>query len=154
MLVVMACTMAIAAPITLVVGVDPRVRQDVGLSSILLVVDAGGGDRARLDRRPQMVPAFQLMQDCIDAINRVLREQITGIRVVRAFVREPRGDGAVRAGQRTSSPPPSLRGGRLMTMMFPTVNLLINVSSVAVLWLGADRINDGRHRRSARWSPT
>ena len=88
MLVVMACTMAIAAPITMVVGVIMAVRQDVGLSIVLLVAMPVAAIVLGLIVS-RMVPAFRLMQDRIDQINRVLREQITGIRVVRAFVREP-----------------------------------------------------------------
>ena len=88
MLVVMACTMAVAAPITIVVGVILAVRQDVGLSLILVVAMPVAGGRARPDRVADG-PAFRLMQERIDQVNRVLREQITGIRVVRAFVREP-----------------------------------------------------------------
>ena len=137
-LVVMACTMAVSAPITIVVGVIAALRQDVGLSAILLFsVPIAAGVLGFLVTK--MVPAFRLMQERIDQINRVLREQITGIRVVRAFVREPeerrRFDTA--NGQLTAT---SLRAGRLMASMFPTVNLVINFSSVAVLWVGANRI--------------
>ena len=89
-----------------------------------------------------MVPAFRLMQDRIDQINRVLREQITGIRVVRAFVREPQESDRFAAANADLTEV-SLRAGRLMSSMFPTVNLLINISSVAVLWIGADRIASG-----------
>ncbi|HMC40425.1 MAG TPA: ABC transporter ATP-binding protein, partial [Acidimicrobiales bacterium] len=87
----------------------------------------------------RMIPAFRVMQERIDQINRVLREQITGIRVVRAFVREPqeRRRFAAANDQLTET---SLRAGRLMSAMFPTVNIIINASSVAVLWIGADRI--------------
>ena len=141
MLVVMAATMAIAAPITLVVGVILALRQDVGLSAILLVaMPVAAIVLGSIVVR--MVPAFRRMQDCIDGINRVLREQITGIRVVRAFVREPE-ESARFEEANADLTATALRGGRLMTMMFPTVNLLINVSSVAVLWFGADRINNG-----------
>jgi ATP-binding cassette subfamily B protein len=141
MLVVMACTMAIGAPITIVVGVVIAVGQDVGLSAILLVsMPAAAIILGIVVAR--MVPAFQLMQERIDQINRVLREQITGIRVVRAFVREPeetrRFEGANEDLTETS-----LRAGRLMSSMFPLVNLIINLSSVAVLWVGADRIASG-----------
>ncbi len=89
-----------------------------------------------------MVPAFRVMQERIDQINRVLREQITGIRVVRAFVREPQE--AVRfqtANQELTDV--SLRSGRLMGAMFPTSQLIINLASVAVLWIGANRITAG-----------
>ena len=88
MLVVMACTMAIAAPITMVVGVILALRQDVGLSIVLVVAMPVAALVLGLIVS-FMVPAFRLMQERIDQINRVLREQITGIRVVRAFVREP-----------------------------------------------------------------
>ena len=142
MLVVMAATMAIAAPITLVVGVIMALRQDVGLSAVLLVaMPVAAIVLGSVVIR--MVPAFRRMQDCIDAINRVLREQIAGIRVVRAFVREPE-EKARFEDANDELTATALRGGRLMTTMFPTVNLLINLSSVAVLWIGADRIGDGR----------
>ena len=88
MLVVMTATMAISAPITIVVGVVMALRQDVGLSAILLVSVPAAAVVLGIVVG-QMVPAFQKMQVRIDEINRVLREQITGIRVVRAFVREP-----------------------------------------------------------------
>jgi ATP-binding cassette subfamily B protein len=83
------------------------------------------------------------MQERIDQVNRVLREQITGIRVVRAFVREPQeADRFSEANADLTAV--SLRAGRLMSSMFPTVNLLINLSFVGVLWLGAGRVNSGR----------
>lgn len=141
MLVVMACTMAIAAPITMVVGVIMALRQDVGLS-IILVIAMPVAAIVLGFIVAQMVPAFRLMQERIDQVNRVLREQITGIRVVRAFVREPQE--ARRFGKANADlTEVSLKAGRLMSAMFPTVNLLINVSSVGVLWLGASRVNSG-----------
>ena len=141
MLVVMACTMAIAAPITMVVGVILAVRQDVSLSIILvfalpIAAIVLGAIVAK------MVPAFRLMQERIDQINRVLREQVTGIRVVRAFVREPQEKKRF-ADANQDLTDVSLRAGRLMAAMFPTVNFLINISSVAVLWLGARYVNSG-----------
>ncbi|HEV3226845.1 MAG TPA: ABC transporter ATP-binding protein, partial [Acidimicrobiales bacterium] len=141
MLVVMACTMAIAAPITMVVGVIMALRQDIGLSVILLVSMPAAAVILGL-LVSQMVPAFRLMQDRIDQINRVLREQITGIRVVRAFVREPQ---EARRFEHSNAEltEVSLKAGRLMSSMFPTVNFLINFSSVGVLWLGANRIGTG-----------
>src|SRR5437762_13936540 len=84
----MACTMAIAAPITIVVGVFMALRQDVGLSIVLVIAMPVCGVVLGL-LVSRMVPAFRLMQERIDQVNRVLREQITGIRVARAFVREP-----------------------------------------------------------------
>jgi ATP-binding cassette, subfamily B, multidrug efflux pump len=90
----------------------------------------------------RMIPQFQVMQVRIDRINEVLREQITGIRVVRAFVREP--DEAHRFGAANDDLTlTSLRAGRLMAFMFPTVMLVLNVSTVAAIWIGADRIGAG-----------
>lgn len=141
MLVVMAATMAIAAPITIVVGVIMALRQDVGLSVVLLF----GMPIAAIVLGAivsQMVPTFRTMQDKIDQINRVLREQITGIRVVRAFVREPEETERF-AEANADLTATALRGGRLMSSLFPIVNLLINGSSVAVLWIGATRVGNG-----------
>ena len=141
MLVVMAGTMAIAAPITIVVGVVMALRQDVGLSVVLLVSMPVAAIVLGI-LVGQMVPTFRKMQDHIDRINRVLREQITGIRVVRAFVREPEETARfARANDELTTT--ALRGGRLMSSMFPVVNLLINASSVGVLWFGADRVGSG-----------
>jgi ATP-binding cassette subfamily B protein len=141
LLVVMSATMAISAPITIVAGSIAAVHEDVGLSVILLVaIPAAAIALGFLVGR--MVPAFQLMQVRLDRINRVLREQITGIRVIRAFVSEPQ------EGQRfgianDELTETSLRASRIMAFTFPTINLIVNVASVSVLWLGASRINSG-----------
>jgi ATP-binding cassette subfamily B protein len=141
MLVVMFTTMMVAAPITMVIGVIMALREDVGLSVVLLfaipvsVIVLGVVIAA-------MVPAFQVMQVRIDRINAVLREQITGIRVVRAFVREPE-ESARFADANAEVTEVALRAGRLMALIFPTVSLIINGSSIAVLWIGADRVADG-----------
>jgi ATP-binding cassette subfamily B multidrug efflux pump len=140
-LVLMSCTLLVAAPITIIGGVFFAVREDGPLSLLLLVsipvlVICVGLVIIR------MVPQFQVMQERIDRINEVLREQITGIRVVRAFVREP--DEADRfSGANDELTQTSLRAGRLMAFMFPTVMLVLNASSVAAIWLGADRISNG-----------
>ena len=90
-----------------------------------------------------MVPGFRLMQTRIDAVNRILREQITGIRVVRAFVREP--VEARRFGAANDDlTDVAVRTGRWMATMFPTVMLILNVSSVAVLWFGGHRVDTGQ----------
>ncbi len=141
-LVVMGCTMMIAAPITMVIGIIMALREDIGLSVILvfsmpIAVVVLGTIVAK------MVPSFQAMQLRIDAVNRVLREQITGIRVVRAFVREPE-ERARFAEANADLTDTSLRAGRLMAAMFPTVMFIINISSIAVLWIGADRIDAGQ----------
>jgi len=141
MLVLMTCTMLIAAPIMMVGGVFMALREDPGLSWLLLVsvpvlVISVGLIVIR------MVPQFRRMQTRIDAVNRVLREQITGIRVVRAFVREPEETRRFgRANEELTDT--ALRVGRLMALMFPTVMLVLNVSSVAVLWFGAHRVDSG-----------
>jgi len=142
MLVVMTCTMLVSAPIMMVGGVIMALREDPGLSWLMLVcvpvlVIAIG----LIIRR--MVPGFRLMQTRIDAVNRVLREQITGVRVVRAFVREPQETarfGAANADLTATA----LRVGRLMTLIFPTVMLVLNASGVAVLWFGAHRVDAGQ----------
>ena len=142
LLVVMACTMAIGAPVTFVAAVALALHQDVGLSLVpALSVPVAAVVLGLIVAR--MVPAFQLMQERIDTINRVLREQITGIRVVRAFVREPEETGRFERGNDELTEV-SLRAGRLQSAIFPTVNLVINSSSVAVVWLGADRIAAGK----------
>jgi ATP-binding cassette subfamily B multidrug efflux pump len=141
MLVVMTCTMAIGAPISITVGVIMALRQDVGLSVVLAVaIPAAAVILGTLVA--SMIPAFQKMQERIDEINRVLREQITGIRVVRAFVREPQ-ESTRFAGANQDLTDVSLKAGRLMSSMFPLVNLLINLSSCAVVWIGADHIARG-----------
>jgi len=141
-LVVLATTMMIAAPITMVIGIFMAVREDVGLS-IILVVAMPAAVLILGSAVVRMVPAFQVMQLRIERVNGVLREQITGIRVVRAFVREPQ-EAERFAGANDELTDTSLRAGRLMAVMFPTVSVIINVSSIAVLWLGADRIQAGQ----------
>jgi ATP-binding cassette, subfamily B, multidrug efflux pump len=141
MLVVMSCTLMIGAPIMCVGGIILALREDVGLSWLVLVcvpvlVLSIGGIVVR------MVPQFRAMQVRIDSVNRVLREQLTGIRVVRAFVRE-RYELSRFAAANTRLTDTSLRAGRLQALIFPTVMLILNVSSVAVLWFGAGRVESG-----------
>jgi ATP-binding cassette, subfamily B, multidrug efflux pump len=141
MLVLMTCTLMVAAPIMCVGGIIMALRQDVGLSWLMLVsipalVVAIGLIVVR------MVPQFRLMQARIDTVNRVLREQLSGIRVVRAFVRE-RAEADRFAEANAALTLTALRVGRLMVLIFPTVMLILNASSVAVLWFGAARVNSG-----------
>jgi ATP-binding cassette subfamily B protein len=89
-----------------------------------------------------MVPQFRVMPVRIDGVNRVLREQITGIRVVRAFVREPEEARRFAVGNADLTRT-SLTAGRLMAFMFPSVMLVLNVSSAAAIWFGGHRIADG-----------
>jgi ATP-binding cassette subfamily B multidrug efflux pump len=141
LLVVMMATMFVAAPIMCVAGVIMALQEDVGLSWLLLVcVPALVICIGLIVSR--MVPQFRLMQDRIDQVNRVLREQLSGIRVVRAFVREKAETARFRdANQQLTDT--ALRVGRLQAMIFPTVMLILNVSSVAVLWFGAHRVDAG-----------
>ncbi|MDJ0323008.1 ABC transporter ATP-binding protein [Cryobacterium sp. PH31-AA6] len=141
MLVLMTSTLMVSAPILSIGGVIMAIRQDVQLSwliavSVPVLLVAVGLIIVR------MVPLFRVMQTKIDTINRVLREQLTGIRVIRAFVREDREQArfAVANEDVTNY---ALRAGRLMALMFPIVMLVLNVSSVAVIWFGAFRIQDG-----------
>ncbi|MFM9131939.1 MAG: ABC transporter ATP-binding protein [Actinomycetota bacterium] len=144
MLVLMTCTLLLAAPFTAVGGVILAMRQDAGLSwifivTIPLVLLAQGSIIVR------MTPTFRLMQEKIDRINEVLREQLTGIRVVRAFVREPEETVRFRDGNESLTAT-ALTGGRLQSLMFPTVSLFVNMASVAVVWFGADQIGSGEMR--------
>ena len=87
----------------------------------------------------RLIPQFQNMQIRIDRMNQVLREQITGIRVVRAFVREP--DEGQRFGDRQRRPHPDLAGGRAAQgVHVPDRDAVLNLSSVAAVWFGADRM--------------
>jgi ATP-binding cassette subfamily B protein len=122
-------------------GVFMALRQDVYLSSLLLVIVPTLLVCVVLIIS-RMRPLFRSMQKKIDLINRVLREQIGGVRVIRAFVKDThereRFDGAS-----TDLMDVSVRVGRLMALMFPTVMLVMNVSSVAVMWVGGHRIASG-----------
>ena len=141
MLVLMTCVMLISAPITMVGGVFMALREDIGLSWIILaaVIVLGAGIGVLVTK---MGPLFQVMQKKVDTLNRVLREQITGIRVVRAFVREPheakRFDDANADLVDTAT-----TVGRLMAFLFPFVTFVMNLSTVGVMWFGAQRIDTG-----------
>ncbi|MFF9787814.1 ABC transporter ATP-binding protein [Streptomyces nigrescens] len=141
MLVLMTFTMMVSAPIMCVGGVIMALNQDVPLSGLLLVIVPVLGILVSLIVR-RMRPLFRGMQERIDTVNRVLREQITGIRVIRAFVRD-RHERERFAKANTDLYDASLRAGRLMSMMFPLVMLIVNVSSVAVVWFGGLRIDSG-----------
>jgi ATP-binding cassette subfamily B protein len=141
MLVLMTCTLLVSAPIMCIGGIYMALRTDLGLAWLLLIsvpvlIIAISLVVVR------MIPQFRLMQARIDVVNRVLREQITGVRVVRAFVREPLETKRF-AGANQELTDTAVRAGRLMALMFPIVMLVLNASSVAVLWFGAHRVNDG-----------
>lgn len=141
MTVLMTFTIMVMAPIMLVGGVILALSEDVTMSGLLLVIVPVLAATAGVIVW-RMVPHFRRMQKRIDAINSVLREQITGLRVVRAFVRERREKerfGTVNEELYDTS----LRAGQLMALTFPVVMLIMNMSSVAVLWFGAREIEAG-----------
>src|SRR3954471_15463978 len=141
MLVLMTCTLLVATPILSIGGIIFALREDLQLSWIMVVavpslLIAVGLIIVRLG------PLFGTMQKRIDVVNRVLREQLTGMRVVRAFVREPV-ERLRFADANRELTDTALSVGRLFALMFPIVMLVLNISSVAVLWFGAFRIEDG-----------
>lgn len=140
-LVLMGATMMVAAPMLAIGGVIMAVRQDVQLSWLIAVAVPALMIGVGLNI-VRMVPLFRKMQKRIDTVNRVLREQRTGIRVVRAFVREDI-ETARFAQANDDVTDTALRAGRLMALAFPVVMLVLNVSSVAVIWFGSFRIEDG-----------
>jgi ATP-binding cassette, subfamily B, multidrug efflux pump len=141
MLVLMTLLLMVSAPIMCVGGIVLALHQDVPLSGLLLVIVPALVLVVTLIIA-RMRPLFRTMQVRIDKVNRIMREQITGIRVIRAFVRDEREQAryGVANDELTDV---SLRVGKLMALMFPTVMLLVNISSVAVLWFGGHRIDDG-----------
>jgi ATP-binding cassette subfamily B multidrug efflux pump len=142
MLVLMGGTLAVMAPMMMVGAVVMALREDVGLSWVIAVVvpvlaTAIGFIVSR------MVPSFRLMQSRIDEVNRLLREQITGVRVVRAFVREEHE--TARFGEANEAlTEVAVRAGRWMAAMFPTVMLVANAATVAVVWFGGHRVEAGQ----------
>ncbi len=141
MLAMMTFTLMVSAPIMCVGGVAMALNQDVPLSGLLLVIVPVLALVVYLIVR-RMRPLYRGVQERIDGINKVLREQITGIRVIRAFVRdthERQRFGRANDGLMDLA----LRAGRLMSMMFPLVMLVVNLSSIAVLWFGGQRIDSG-----------
>ncbi|WP_031082669.1 ABC transporter ATP-binding protein [Streptomyces sp. NRRL WC-3549] len=141
MLVLMTFTLMVSAPIMCVGGIVMALGQDVKLSSVLLAVVPVLGIAVSLIVK-RMRPLFRMMQTRLDTVNRVLREQITGNRVIRAFVRD-RYEEKRFLGANTELTDVALSTGRLMALMFPTVMTVVNVSSVAVVWFGAHRIDSG-----------
>ncbi len=141
MLVMMSFTLMVQAPIMMVGGIIMALREDVGLSwlvavAVPLLATAVGVIISR------MIPAYRKMQKRIDDVNRILREQLTGIRVLRAFVREPYEATrfAKANGELTDV---SITVGRWMAAMFPIVMVVLNAATVAVLWFGGQRIDAG-----------
>ncbi|MEU8813576.1 ABC transporter ATP-binding protein [Actinoplanes sp. NPDC048796] len=141
MLVLLTFTLMVSAPIMCVGGIVLALKQDVPLSAMLLViVPILVSVVAVIIVR--MRPLFRSMQVKIDRVNTVMREQITGIRVIRAFVRDERERDRYEVSNDELTDV-SLKAGKLMALMFPTVMLIVNMSSVAVLWFGGHRIDSG-----------
>ncbi len=140
MLVQMSATVMVSAPMLAIGGIIMAVRQDAGLSWLMAVAIPVLLLAVSLIV-VRMVPAFTQMQARIDRLNQILREQLTGIRVIRAFVRESeerqRFGGASEGVMQTA-----LRAGNLMALMFPVVMLVMNLSSAAVIWFGADQVQN------------
>ena len=142
MVVFMALAMMVGAPIMMVGGVIMAIRTDAGLSWLVAVAIPVLAITVGLLLR-QMLPRFRVMQESIDSVNRIMREQITGIRVVRAFVRE-RFEQSRFAEANASLTGASLGVGRIMAIVFPVVMLVLNVSTIAVLWFGSHRVETGQ----------
>jgi ATP-binding cassette, subfamily B, multidrug efflux pump len=141
MLVLLACTLMVMAPIMMVGGIVMAMREDLGLSWLIVVtVPVLVGALAVIISR--MVPSFRLMQTRIDEVNRLLREQITGVRVVRAFVREPLETQRFAAANEDLTSV-AVHAGRWLAAMFPVVMLVANLASIAVLWFGGHRVESG-----------
>ncbi len=132
----------VSAPITMVGGIFMALREDLGLAWLVAVaVPALGVAIGLIISR--MVPHFRSMQTAVDSVNRILREQITGLRVVRAFVREDVERERFAEANRTYTGT-ALAVGKLMALAFPVVMVIFNASTVAVLWFGAHRIDNGQ----------
>jgi ATP-binding cassette subfamily B multidrug efflux pump len=140
--VYMGLAIMVSAPIMMVGGIFMALREDVGLAWLVAVAVPLLGFAVGLVIW-RMVPHFQAMQKAVDTVNRILREQITGIRVVRAFVREDV-ERERFAAANTVYTGTALAVGRLMALAFPIVMVVFNASTVAVLWFGAHRVESGQ----------
>ncbi|MGW7420199.1 ABC transporter ATP-binding protein [Streptomyces sp. NPDC054813] len=141
MLVLMAFTLMASAPIMCVGGIVLALGLDVPLSGVLVaVVPVLAVSVALIVRR--LRPLFRAMQVRLDTVNRVLREQITGNRVIRAFVRDEYEQGRFGKSNKDLTDM-QLATGNMLALMFPIVMTTVNVSSIAVVWFGAHRIDSG-----------
>ncbi|MFE6757604.1 ABC transporter ATP-binding protein [Streptomyces sp. NPDC057684] len=141
MLTLMTFTLMVSAPIMCVGGIVMALGQDVPLSGVLLAVVPVLGISVSLIVR-RLRPLFRTMQVRLDTVNRVLREQITGNRVIRAFVRDDYEKERFREANADLTEV-SLGTGKLLALMFPIVMTVVNISSIAVVWFGAHRIDSG-----------
>ncbi|MFD5633250.1 ABC transporter ATP-binding protein [Streptomyces sp. NPDC127077] len=141
MLALMTFTLLVSAPIMCVGGIILALGLDVPLSAVLIAVVPTLGICVTLIVR-RLRPLFRTMQVRLDTVNRVLREQITGNRVIRAFVRDGYEKDRFK-GANTQLTETSLATGRMLALMFPIVMTVVNLSSIAVVWFGAHRIDSG-----------
>ncbi|WP_033320918.1 ABC transporter ATP-binding protein [Streptomyces yerevanensis] len=141
MLALMTFTLMVSAPIMCVGGIVMALGLDVQLSGVLVAVVPVLGISVTLIVR-RLRPLFRTMQERLDNVNRVLREQITGNRVIRAFVRDTYEEERFRKAN-VDLTEVSLGTGRILALMFPIVMTVVNVSSIAVVWFGAHRIDSG-----------
>ncbi|MFC9277936.1 ABC transporter ATP-binding protein [Streptomyces collinus] len=141
MLALMTFTLMVSAPIMCVGGIVLALGLDVPLSGVLVAVVPVLGISVTLIVR-RLRPLFRSMQVRLDTVNRVLREQITGNRVIRAFIRDEyeKGRFGKANGELTDM---QLATGRMLALMFPIVMTVVNLSSIAVVWFGAHRIDSG-----------
>jgi ATP-binding cassette subfamily B protein len=141
MLALMTFTLMVSAPIMCVGGIVMALGLDVPLSGVLVgVVPVLAICVTLIVRR--LRPLFRAMQERLDTVNRVLREQITGNRVIRAFVRDEYEQQRFRKAN-TDLTEVALGTGNLLALMFPVVMTVVNLSSIAVVWFGAHRIDSG-----------
>jgi ATP-binding cassette subfamily B protein len=140
-LVQMTGTVLVTAPITCVGGIIMAIHQEAALAWLLLV-SIPIMAVANYWIITHMLPLFRSMQRLIDGINRVMRDQLSGVRVVRAFTREGfERDRFARANAALSNA--AVRAGNWQALMLPVTTLTVNVSSVAVIWFGGLRIDRG-----------
>ena len=141
MLAMMGATMLVSAPLLAIGGIIMALRQDVGLSWILAVAIPVLLVLVLLIIS-RMVPLFRSLQSKLDNVNRVMREQLTGIRVVRAFVREDIEEERFR-GANTDIMIVGRKVGSLFVLLFPLAMLILNVTVVAVIWFGGIQVGEG-----------
>ena len=141
MLAMMSATFLVSAPLLAVGGIILAIRQSASLSWLIavavpvLLIVAG----LLISR---MVPLFRRFQGRLDEVNRVMREQLTGIRVVRAFVREPIEAERFREAN-TQITIVGRKVGSLFVLLFPAVMLILNVTVIGVIWFGGVKVDDG-----------
>lgn len=141
MVYMMMLNFMVAAPIMSIGGIIMAIREDAGMSwlvavSVIVLLAAISVIIVRL------MPLFRSWQEKLDVMNGTLREQIAGIRVVRAFTREEHEAERFRTANRDITNL-SLKVGQLFVLMFPIITVILNVATGAVLWFGGHRVDDG-----------